>query len=57
MYRKLLVPLDGSAFGEQALPLAVSLARRDGAELHLVHVQVPLAPVFADVRAGLETQH
>jgi nucleotide-binding universal stress UspA family protein len=55
MYRKLLVPLDGSAFGEQALPLAVALARRDGAELHLVYVHVPLAPVFADVRAGMET--
>ena len=28
MYRISLVPLDGSTFGEQALPLAVNIARR-----------------------------
>ena len=33
MYRSLLVPLDGSDFGEHALPLALSLARRLGATL------------------------
>src|SRR5437899_9281126 len=27
MIRNILVPLDGSAFGEQALPLALSIAR------------------------------
>jgi nucleotide-binding universal stress UspA family protein len=54
MYRKLLVPLDGSAFGEQALPWAVHLARRDGAALHLVCVHVPLADLFAEVRPGME---
>jgi nucleotide-binding universal stress UspA family protein len=37
--RRLLVPLDGSAFGERALPLAVDIARRAGAELQLVHVE------------------
>jgi nucleotide-binding universal stress UspA family protein len=36
--RRLLVPLDGSAFGERALPLAVDIAQRSGAELQLVHV-------------------
>jgi nucleotide-binding universal stress UspA family protein len=36
--RRLLVPLDGSAFGERALPLAMDIARRAGAELQLVHV-------------------
>jgi nucleotide-binding universal stress UspA family protein len=41
MYRSILAPLDGSAFGEQALPLALGLARRAGAALHLVHVHVP----------------
>ncbi len=40
MYRSLLVPLDGSAFGEHALPLALSLARRLGAALRVVHVHV-----------------
>lgn len=38
-YRSLLVPLDGSAFAEQALPLALGIARRAGADLRLVHVQ------------------
>ncbi len=41
MYRTLLVPLDGSDFAEDALPLAKLLARKLGAELHLVHVIRP----------------
>jgi nucleotide-binding universal stress UspA family protein len=38
MYRKLLVPLDGSTFSEQALTFACDIAQRSGAKLHLVHV-------------------
>jgi nucleotide-binding universal stress UspA family protein len=38
MYRSILVPLDRSAFAEQALPLAVSIARRAHARLDLVQV-------------------
>jgi nucleotide-binding universal stress UspA family protein len=38
MYRALLVPLDGSAFAESALALAIGLAERSKAALHLVHV-------------------
>lgn len=38
MYRKILVPLDGSPFSEEVLPHAVGVARQAGAELHLVHV-------------------
>jgi nucleotide-binding universal stress UspA family protein len=38
MYTSILVPLDGSSFSEHALPLALDLARRSGATLHLVHV-------------------
>jgi nucleotide-binding universal stress UspA family protein len=38
---RILVPLDGSAFGEAALPLAGPIARRIGAELELVKVYVP----------------
>jgi nucleotide-binding universal stress UspA family protein len=38
MTKLILVPLDGSPFGARALSLAASLARRNGAELHLVHV-------------------
>ena len=38
----IVAPVDGSSFGEHALPLAASLAKRTGAELHLAHVHVPL---------------
>jgi nucleotide-binding universal stress UspA family protein len=44
MVRSILVPLDGSTFGEHALPLAASLARRAGATLHLVHVHQIVPP-------------
>lgn len=42
MIRTILVPLDGSAFGEQALPLAFSLARRANANVELLHVHTPV---------------
>lgn len=42
MYRQILVPLDGSAFAEAALPLALELSRRTGADLHLVTVLEPV---------------
>jgi nucleotide-binding universal stress UspA family protein len=48
MFRTILVPLDGSTFGEHALPLALDLARKSGATLHLTHVLLPLSAVFAD---------
>jgi len=38
MYRSVLLPLDGSQFGEHALQLATMLVRRSGAKLYLVHV-------------------
>lgn len=40
MYTAILVPLDGSSFAEQALPLALHLARQSDATLHLAHVHV-----------------
>jgi nucleotide-binding universal stress UspA family protein len=43
--RSILVPLDGSPFGEHALPAAVGVARRTGATLELVRVHEPLVPV------------
>ena len=54
MYRSILVPLDGSAFGEHALPLAAGIARRAGARLRLVHVHdreaEPEMPTFTPYR-------
>jgi nucleotide-binding universal stress UspA family protein len=38
MYRRILVPLDGTPFGDHALPYAVEIAVRTGAALELVHV-------------------
>lgn len=44
VFRSVLVPLDGSAFAEQALPLATELAQRAAAILQLatVHQALPL---------------
>jgi len=55
MYRSILVPLDGSPFGEQALPLALSISRRAGASLEIAQVHETLAPIFSQPRAGLES--
>ena len=38
MYPKILVPLDGSELAEEALPIAVNLAKAGGAQLVLVRV-------------------
>src|SRR5947207_13212879 len=48
MFRSILVPLDGTTFGEHALPMAACLARRTGATLHLVHVHEPPAVAMAE---------
>lgn len=49
----IVVPLDGSTFAEHALPLALSIARRTGAMLRLVHAYIPFSPLFARPGAGL----
>jgi nucleotide-binding universal stress UspA family protein len=46
MFKTIVVPLDGSAFGEFALPIALSIARRAGATLRLVRVAPTLGDVF-----------
>src|SRR6476646_4587418 len=48
--RAILVPLDGSPFGEHALPLAAGIARRAGAKLRVVHVHTPFGPDEPPVR-------
>lgn len=45
MYQQIMVPLDGSKFGEAALPLAVTLSRITSAPLHLVSVIEPVPTV------------
>jgi nucleotide-binding universal stress UspA family protein len=42
MVTNILVPVDGSTFSEHALPAAVDLARRAGAQLHIVQVHEPM---------------
>lgn len=55
MIRSILVPLDGSDFGEHALPMAATLARRAGATLHLAHVHQLVMPVTPEGAAILDT--
>lgn len=43
----MLVPLDGSTFAAQALPVAADLARRTGGTLQFVTVHTPVAAVAA----------
>jgi nucleotide-binding universal stress UspA family protein len=46
VFRSIVVPLDGSSFGLQALPAALGLAGPAQAAVHLVYVQEPpLAPI------------
>lgn len=50
MERCIVAPVDGSEFGEHALPLAATLAKRTGAVLHVVHVHTAPFPA-----SGIET--
>jgi nucleotide-binding universal stress UspA family protein len=43
----LLVPLDGSTFGEHALPAALAIARRGGMRLALAHAHYTMAPAIS----------
>ncbi|MEQ1690070.1 MAG: universal stress protein, partial [Gemmatimonas sp.] len=43
MYQTILVPVDGSDFSARAIPVAVELARRTGAMIHLALVHDPSA--------------
>lgn len=47
MYRKILVPLDGSTFGEHALPMALGIARAAGSSVEVIHAHALTAPVTA----------
>lgn len=52
MYKKILVPLDGSALAEKVLPHATALAKGSGAEVTLFTViQLSLGPAGAKAEA------
>jgi nucleotide-binding universal stress UspA family protein len=50
MTASILVPLDGSTFGEHALPLAMHMAKKLNAQLHLVHVHSLLDATYAELQ-------
>lgn len=56
MFQSLLVPLDGSAFAEQALPLAKAIAQRSGAALHVVSVHVPPSALYSAAEMAADLQ-
>jgi nucleotide-binding universal stress UspA family protein len=47
MYSQILVPLDGSAFAEHALPAAIAISRLTKATIHLVRVHEQSATRYA----------
>ena len=55
MYRKILVPVDGSKTSRRGLKEAVRLAKDQGAKLRLVHV-VDEQPVLSVVESGVDVQ-
>ena len=51
MFRTIVVPLDGSSFGEHAIPMALSIANRSGASLRLIHVLRPFVEMVPELTA------
>ena len=49
MFKDIMLPVDGSHFSELALPLAVRLAKKSDARLHIVRVHVPSLPTAETV--------
>ncbi|HEX5830908.1 MAG TPA: universal stress protein [Gemmatimonadaceae bacterium] len=54
MLKLIVVPLDGSGFGEQAIPTAIRLAERERAEVELVHVHETLPPYLVQGASPLD---
>ena len=50
----IIVPLDGSCFGEHALPYALSIATKAGVPIHLVHIHETPVSVYSSELAILE---
>jgi nucleotide-binding universal stress UspA family protein len=56
MYKKILVPLDGSALSEAALPHAEEIAKKEGAEIIILRVPDHIEPKFP-TQAYIESLH
>lgn len=58
MYKRILVPVDGSPFSEQILPFAADIARSSGAELDVVRVvdDLPDQPDAKEYTESLATR-
>ncbi len=61
MYKRILIPLDGSSLAEQALPYALTMARKGYSELVLVQVHEPIlsgraTAVIAERKIRLEAE-
>jgi len=54
MTGSIIVPLDGSRFGEHALPYALCISGKTGLTIHLVHVHITPMPVYSTELAILE---
>ncbi len=54
MYKRILIPLDGSPLAEQALPHAISLAEHFHSELVLLRVLIPLPSTVTTTEAALQ---
>jgi nucleotide-binding universal stress UspA family protein len=55
VYRRILVPLDGSATSRRGLTQAIALARGSGARLRLMHV-VDETPMLGMLEEGMDLQ-
>ncbi|HEX7019569.1 MAG TPA: universal stress protein [Gemmatimonadaceae bacterium] len=55
MYRTIAVPLDGSDLAERAIAVAGALAKRDGAEVRVLHVHTPV-PILSGAGELVVTQ-
>lgn len=56
MFHTILVPLDGSEFGDYAVPTARAIAERAGAALHLALVHVPVYSAYVEGTAIIDPE-
>ena len=48
MWKKILVPIDGSKYGEKAIEIAADLAKPFKSKITLLLVNVPMSHIYAD---------